>query len=113
MSLRRECFVVLLSKTIDGLRMDNAIDILPSGVSHGAVLFQLAIARVFVSRDQANFFGDGFANEAVQSFSVGIIDDASHDIALALNGANNSLLAFASGPFCALIPVAVSVFPAD
>jgi hypothetical protein len=42
-------------KTIDRLSMDRAVHILASAMPDSAVLFQLAISGIFVSRDQADF----------------------------------------------------------
>jgi len=84
--------------------MDSAVNILPSAMPHGPVLFQFAITWEFISRDQADFFRDGFADKAVQSFGIGVLDNASHHIALAFDGADNAVLAFSAGPWRALIP---------
>ena len=100
-------------KTIDSLSVNRAIDVLASAMPHGAVLFQLAISRKFICCDQADFFRDGFANEAVQGFCIGMRDDARHHIALAFDGADNSVLAFAAGSWRALSPMSVFVLAAD
>jgi hypothetical protein len=100
-------------EAIDRLSMNRAVNILTSAMPHGAVFFQLAITRIFVGRDQADFFRDSFADEAVQGFGIGVFDDARHNIALALDGANNGVLAFSTGSWGALIPMPISVLAAD
>jgi hypothetical protein len=100
-------------EAIDCLSVDCAVDVLASAMPHNAMLFQLMIAGVIVGRDQANFFGNSFANEAVQCCSVGVVDDASHDIALALHGAQNGFFAVATSSWSALIPMPVFVLAAD
>jgi hypothetical protein len=75
-------------KAVNCLRMHNAVNILASAVPHGLMLFQLPVARMFICRNQANFLRDRFADEAVQSVSVGMFDYAGDNIAFALCGAN-------------------------
>ena len=96
-------------KTVDRLSVNSAVDILASTVPHGPVLSQFAISGIFVGRDQADFFRGGFTNKAVQRLSVGMFDDAGHDIAIALYRADNGVFAFSAGPWRALIPMPVSV----
>src|ERR1700730_6230059 len=96
-------------EAIDCLRVDSAVDILTSAMPNGAMLFQLTISRIFVSRDQAYFFGNGFSDKVVQGFGIGMCDDTGHDIALALDGAHNGILAFAACSWRTLIPVTISV----
>jgi hypothetical protein len=84
-------------ETIDRLSVNCAIDILTSTMAHGAVFLQFAISGIIVSRDQADFFRDSFTNEAVQCCGICMCDDAGHDIALALDGAHNSVLALSAG----------------
>src|SRR5205807_10559565 len=62
---------------------------------------------------QADFFRNGFANEAVQSFGIGMFDNAGDNIALAFDGTYNSVLAFTAGSWRALIPMPVFVLSAD
>jgi hypothetical protein len=54
-------------KAVDGLGMDNAIDILAGGVPHGLVLFQFPISWIVVSRNQANFVRNCFAEDSMFS----------------------------------------------
>jgi len=100
-------------ETIDCLGMDSAVNILTSAMPHGAVFFQLAVTGIFVGRDQADFFRDGFADETVQGFCIGMCDNARHYIAIAFDGTHNGVLAFAAGSWRALIPMPVFVLPAD
>jgi hypothetical protein len=100
-------------KAIDRLSEDSTVYVLASAMPHNAVLFQVAISGMLVRGDQTNFFGNGFANEAVYGFCIGMFDNARHDIALALNSADNSILAFAAGPRRALIPMPIFVLAAD
>jgi hypothetical protein len=100
-------------KAIDGLRMDNAVNILPGAMADGLVLLQIPITGMFISSNQADFLRDRFADEAVQSVSVGMFDDARYNIAFALCGTNDGFLAFAASPFGPLIPMAVPILAAD
>jgi hypothetical protein len=85
-------------ETTDGLGMDRTVDVLPGAMPHNVMLFQFAISGVIIGRDKADFFGNGFTDEAIQCFCIGILDDASHDITPALDGADNSVLAFTAVP---------------
>jgi hypothetical protein len=100
-------------KAIDRLCMNRAIDILASAMPDSPVFLQFAISGIFIGRDKADFFRNGFTDEAVQGFGIRMCDDASHDIAIALDGAHNSVLAFSAGPWSALIPMPVPVLSAD
>ena len=93
--------------------MNRAVDVLASAVPDGAMLFQLAISGIVIGRDQANFFRDRFADEAVQRFSISMRNDTGHDIAVALDGTHNGFLAFAAGSRRALIPMPVPILAAD
>lgn len=64
-------------EAIDRLSMDRAIDVLARAMPDSPVLFQFAIAGMFISPDQADLFRDGFSNEAVQRCGIGVFDDAS------------------------------------
>ncbi len=98
-------------EAIDSLSMDGAVDILASAVPNGAVFLQFAISWVFISRNQADFFRDRFADEAVQCFGIRMRNDASHDIAIALDGTDNRFLALSAGSWCALIQCRFLFFP--
>jgi hypothetical protein len=100
-------------KAVDSLGVDRAIDILASAVPNCAVFLQFAICGMIVSRDQADIFRNGFADETIQSCGISVRDDAGHDVALALNGANNGILAFSASPRRPLIPMPISVLSAD
>jgi hypothetical protein len=95
-------------ESINRLSMDRAIDVLARAVPNCAVFLQFAISGIIVSRDQANFFRDGFTDEAVQSFCIGVFDDSGHYVALALDGAHNNVFAIAPCSRGALIPMKVS-----
>ena len=82
-------------KAIDGLRVNDAIDVLLFGVPHDAMrenVIQFPIARMFVGRDQADLLGNSGANETVQGFGIRIVDDAGDHVALALDCANHDEL---------------------
>jgi hypothetical protein len=100
-------------ESVNGLGVNYTINVLAIGVPNGPVLFQFPVYGVFVSRNQADFFRDGFTNEVVQSFRVRMIDNASHNVALALDRTNHGFFAFATGSFCALVPMAIAVLAAD
>jgi len=93
--------------------MNRAVNILASAMPDGPVLFQLAISGIFVSRNEADFFRDCFADEAVQRCGIGMLDNTGDNIPFALDGTDNSVLAFAAGPWRALIPMPISVLAAD
>jgi hypothetical protein len=97
-------------ETVNRLRMNNAINVLPSAVSDRAVLFQLPIAGVLVSRDEANFCGDRFADKGVQRFGIGALNDAGDNIAFALDRTDDNGLTGAASSRRALVSMAVLVF---
>jgi hypothetical protein len=99
-------------KAVDSLSVDRAVDVLASVMPNGAMFLQL-VSGMFVSRNQADFFGDRFADKTVQRCGIGVLDDASNDVAFALNSAHNGVLAFSTSPWSALIPMSVSVLAAD
>jgi hypothetical protein len=100
-------------KAIDGLGMNRTVDVLARAMADNAMLFQLAISGIIVGCDQTDFFRYGFTDEAVQSFCISMIDNTSYDIALALDGTDNSVLAFSAGSWRAFIPMPVFVLAAD
>jgi hypothetical protein len=100
-------------KAINRLSVDRAVNILTGSMPNSTVFFQLAVSGIFVGRDQAHFLRNGFADEAVQRFSIGMRDDTGHDIAIALYRADNGILAFSAGPWRALIPMPVPVLAAN
>ena len=70
-------------ETVDRLSMNCPGYVLASAVPDNAMLFQVAISGVIVSRNQADFFGDSFADEAVQSCCISILYDAGPVLVLA------------------------------
>src|ERR1700730_17549874 len=100
-------------EAVDCLSVHRAVNILASAMPNSTVFLQFAISWIIVSRDQANFFRDRFANEAVQGFCIGMCDNARHHIALAFDGADHGVLALSAGSWRALIPMPVFVFAAN
>lgn len=103
-------------EAIDCSSMNRAGDILAIGVVDRAVVeifVQRIVSGVFVGRNEADFIGDGFADEAVERRGIGAGDDASNDITFALDDASDHLLAGAAGSRSALVPMPVLVLAAD
>lgn len=75
---------------------------------------QVPIAGVFIGCEQTDLVRHGFMNEAVQSASVCVVDDAGNDVALAFDGADDGKLASGSGADkIALVLVFVRGLPTD
>ncbi len=103
-------------ETIDGLRMNDAVDVLSGRVVDGAVVknvVQRVVGGVFVGRDQANLLGHGLTDEGIQRRGIGAGDDACNHITLSADGADNDCLASAAGSRSAFVGMAVLVLAAD
>jgi hypothetical protein len=105
-------------KTINRLSVNGADDVFVLPVANGGVwecFTKTTISAVVIGRDQADFVGNGFANEPFQRFNVSGFDDASDHVALALYGTDNSCLASAGASLAAapLVPMFVAVLAAD
>jgi hypothetical protein len=107
-------------KTFDGLSVDRADNVLAFGVIDYAMweLFtEFFISGPLVSAEQTNLVRDGFADEGYKRIGADVFNDASHNVALAADCANDSSLAGAdatrSAATAALIPMAVLGFAAD
>jgi hypothetical protein len=76
--------------------VDRANNVFASGVLDDLVpadLPDMSIAGPLVGHKQADFFGDRLANESGKHIGANRFDYACYDITLALDGANNRLLA--------------------
>jgi hypothetical protein len=62
-------------------------NVFTGGMSHHAV--RIVPGTHIVDSDQANFFGDGFLEEAFHRVAVEMLHDASDDIAVALDCPDN------------------------
>jgi hypothetical protein len=105
-------------KAVDGLRVNDAIDVLLFGMPHDAMrefLAQVSIARMFVGRDQADLFRHGHVHESFERLGIGAVDDARHNVALAADSADDRRLAgtFTAASAVPLIPMLVVSLAAD
>jgi hypothetical protein len=92
--------------------------ILASTVADGFVreiLFQEAIARMFVCGYQVNRFADGLAHECVERYRVCALDYLTDHVALPANGPDYTDFAGtdSAGDVTLFVPMPVLVFPAD
>jgi hypothetical protein len=83
------------SKTFNRIGVDSADNVLTasmvdSGV--GEVFVKVLIADPLIGAEQANFGGNGFADELSERRSLHILDDAGDHVTLAANSASNDSL---------------------
>jgi hypothetical protein len=71
--------------------------------------FEIAIAAVFVGRDQINLIADGLAHEAIERSRIGVLNDLADHVALTGNRADNADLAGADAASDVAFPVPVAV----
>src|SRR6266852_6599937 len=79
-------------KAVDRLSVHDAINILPSGMAHKAMVIvfpEVGIAGVLIGSDQAHLFGDGLTNKNVKCLGIGAVNHASNDIALTADSADD------------------------
>jgi hypothetical protein len=79
-------------ETFNGLSVNCANDILPSRMVNSRVrviLVERIVARILIGAKQADFMGDGFADERGGSIGVDVSDNAGDHIALAADGADD------------------------
>ena len=107
-------------EAFDGLRMNCADDILTSGmINHAMRIFTVKtlIAGPLIGAKQADFVGDGFADERGESVGSNIRDHASDHIALAADSADDWSFArtdtTGSAATAAFIPMSVFGQAAD
>lgn len=75
-------------KAINVLSVNFAAHILSRAVNNGIVrvaVFQRAITRCLIRRDQFNLVADSLANEAVESTHIGALDDLADDVTFTCN----------------------------
>src|SRR5438093_8429408 len=77
------------------------------------ILIKQPIAGMLIGSYERNIIGNGGANESVQSFCVGILNDSGNNIALASYSANDRNLAGSSASIQPLIFVFVFFFSTD
>lgn len=106
-------------ETLNRIGVDRADDMLADAVINNAVRVcvpQTFIDIVGVSAEQANFIGNGFADKVLDFHLIDAVDNASDDIALALDRADDRsfepVIATAARS-AALIPMPVFVLAAD
>ena len=100
-------------KAFNRVRVDRADNVLMPAVIDCAVrvLAQvIAIARPRIRRQQTHFVGDRFADKIDNGLGRDFFQNAGHDIALALHGANDR--SFAAERALFLIPMPVGIFAA-
>ena len=76
-------------EAFDGLSMDRADDILPSGMVNGAawiIPVERIVAWILIGAKQAYFVGYGFADECGESCGIHVRDNARNHISLAADG---------------------------
>jgi hypothetical protein len=107
-------------ETLDGLSVDCADDILPSGMVNGSVreiFVEPAVSGPLIGAKQADFVGNGFSHKSIKRRSLDVCDHARNHIPLAADGANNRLFAgpntTGSTTAAALIPMSVFSQAAD
>jgi hypothetical protein len=107
-------------EAFDCLSMDCADDILPSGVIDDAMRIftvKTLIARPLISAKQADFVGYGFADECGESVRTDISDNASDDVSLAADRADDwgfsGADAASSAAFASLVPMPIFRQAAD
>jgi len=78
-------------------------------------MLQPHIAGISIGAEQANAVRCGFPHESLKRLSIGVLDNASNDVAFALDRANNGGLASVSAPALAafLVPMPVLIASAD
>lgn len=103
-------------EAINRLRVNDTINILFLGMADEGmreVFFEMPVAGMLISDEQANIISDGLANETVQGRGISIGDHAGDDIALALDCADNDELASNTGSRLFLVPMTVTVAATD
>jgi hypothetical protein len=106
-------------EALDCVCVNRADDVLPLAMVNRFMretAFQSIIAVIGVSAKQANARRDGFANERLKGFALSVRDDASDDVSLAPDCADDSGLERVAGTASLsafLIPMPVFVVAAD
>jgi len=105
-------------KTLDGLRMNRAVNVLVRSMVNDAMriplLGEAIVARPVIGAEQANLMRDGFVDERAQRRTFDVLNNAGDHIAFATNCADDNgfslPLVALSAP---LIPVPVTAVAAD
>ncbi len=104
-------------KTVDRLGMDGTVDVLAFAMTDEFMRKQVAelpITGMLIGREQADFLGNGFANEPVEGRCICVFDNTRDDISLAACGTNNDQLASRPARILdLLVRMPVLVFAAD
>jgi hypothetical protein len=99
----------------DAVRMDLAAHVLAIAVLDDFMRhrpFQVAIASVFISRDQLNLVADGIAHKTGQRLRIRVLDHLADHVTLAGDRANDGNLTSRAASALLLVPVAIVLFPA-
>src|SRR6266508_2952896 len=102
-------------EAIDCLRMHHAIDVTTARIPHEAmrkIVFQIAIARMFVGRDQTDLFGYGLANKPIKRIRISVVNHAGNDVAFASDRADDDAFV-AKRTGLLFVPMAIFVLSAD
>jgi hypothetical protein len=105
-------------EALNRVRVDCANDVLANGVVNGLVretALQAATSGVSIGAKKANPVRHGFADESFKRLSICVLDNASNDITLAFDCADNCGLAGISSASLAafLVPMSVLIAAAD
>lgn len=98
-------------ETLDCLGMDRANDILAARMVNSGVwevLVEALVADPLIGAEQANLFGHGFVDEALQGRGTDVRDNASDDVAFAADRASDDCVAEGCR---SRLPVALVVMP--
>jgi hypothetical protein len=82
-------------EAVNRRRVDRTSNILAFGMVDRSVVeifVQRIVSGVFVGRNEADFLGDGLANEAVERRGIGARNNAGNDVAFALDDASDGFL---------------------
>jgi hypothetical protein len=105
-------------KSLNRIGVDSANDMLANGMIDRLMwetVFRAAVARIRVGAEQADTVRYGLAHEGLKGISISPLNNASNDIALALDRTNNGSLASVAAPASTafLVPMPVLVASAD
>ena len=83
-------------EAVDGRGVDCPADILTRRMVDAPVVeqaVQWVVSSILIGRNQADLFRDRLANEGIKRCGISVSDDASNNISLSLNSADDGLLA--------------------
>jgi hypothetical protein len=100
-------------ETFNGVRMNRAYYMLADGMVNRLVreaMPQGLVAGESIGAKQADFGRNGFADEAFKRQAISVLDDASDDVPLAFDCADDGTLAGIAAPACSTFLVPMPVF---